>query len=189
MKKMLPLLIVLILATGAFAQQSLGDIARQARAKKRPNATTVRFDDETNVRGTTGQISVVGQEKPSDQSADTKAADSKASDSKDKPKMSMVDAEKQKTEEWSKKVEAQKKEVATLQRELDIVQREQRLRAANYYADAGNALRDPAKFTEDSRKEQEEIDTKKHALDAAQQKLADLQEEARRAGVPSSATN
>ena len=46
-------------------------------------------------------------------------------------------------------------------------------------------LRDQAKFAEDSRKEQDEMNAKKQALDTAQQKLADLQEQARKAGMPS----
>jgi hypothetical protein len=46
-------------------------------------------------------------------------------------------------------------------------------------------LRDQAKFAEDGRKEQDEINTKKQALDAAQQKLEDLQERARKSGLPS----
>ena len=70
-----------------------------------------------------------------------------------------------------------------MQRELDIAQREAKLRAAALYGDAGTMLRDQAKFAEDSRKEQDEINTKKQALDAAQQKLADLQEQARKAGL------
>ncbi len=57
--------------------------------------------------------------------------------------------------------------------------------AAAYYGDAGTMLRDQAKFAEDTRKEQDEINTKKQALDAAQQKLEDLQEQARKAGLPS----
>jgi hypothetical protein len=44
-------------------------------------------------------------------------------------------------------------------------------------------LRDQAKYAEDTRKEQDEINTKKQALDAGQQKLADLQEQARKSGI------
>ena len=69
-----------------------------------------------------------------------------------------------------------------MQRELDIAQREAKLRAATFYGDAGAQLRDSAKFGEEMRKTQEEMDTKKQALDAANQKLSDLQEEARKAG-------
>jgi hypothetical protein len=63
------------------------------------------------------------------------------------------------------------------------MQREQKLRAAAYYGDAGTMLRDSAKYTEESKKQQDEIDAKKQALDAAQQKLADLEEQARKAGM------
>ena len=63
-------------------------------------------------------------------------------------------------------------------------QSEARLRAAAYYGDAGTMLRDQAKYAEDTRKSQAEIDGKKQALDAAQQKLSDLQEQARKAGLP-----
>jgi len=45
-------------------------------------------------------------------------------------------------------------------------------------------LRVPLDFRDESRKTQGEIDVKKQALDTAQQKLADLQEEGRRAGMP-----
>ena len=81
-------------------------------------------------------------------------------------------------------IAAQKREILQLQRELDVAEREAKLRAAAFYADAGVRLRDSAKFDEDTRKEQAEIDSKKQALEAANQKLADLQETARKAGVP-----
>ena len=66
------------------------------------------------------------------------------------------------------------------------MERESRLRAAAYYADAGVMLRDQAKFAEDSRKSQDEINGKKQALEAAQQKLGDMQEQARKAGLGNS---
>ena len=72
-----------------------------------------------------------------------------------------------------------------MQRELDIAERESRLRAAAYYGDAGTMLRDQAKFADDTRKEQDEINTKKQSLGAAQKKLEDLQELARKSGMPS----
>src|SRR5262249_90407 len=90
---------------------------------------------------------------------------------------------KLKAEDWNKKIEAQRNEIILLQRELEVAQREQRLRAAAFYADAGTQLRDPAKYADDSRKEQEQIDTKKQALEHAQEKMADLQEQARKAGA------
>jgi len=44
-------------------------------------------------------------------------------------------------------------------------------------------LRDQGKFAEDTRKEQDEINSKKQALDTAQKKLDDLQEQARKSGM------
>ncbi len=223
MKKFLPLVVMCLFAASALAQQSLGDIAREIRAKKRAGSPAVRLDDDTTSRKagpeptsapstTTAAATPPADAKSADdKSADAKPADDKSADAKPaddksadaKPadanpadaakekeaaKKDSAETKKQKNEEIKKKIDAVKQEIAILQRELDVAQREGRLRAAAYYADAGTMLRDQTKFAEDSRKEQAEIDTKKEALASAQQKLADLQEEARRAGLPASTT-
>jgi hypothetical protein len=176
MNRLYLLLVTLVFTAGAAAQQSLGDVARQARAERKAPAT-MRFDDDYLRRSSSGLVSTVGQDT-------TKEADQtgKAPEGKDQDKKQ---TEKSKSEDWTRKVDDQKKEIATLQRELDILQREQRLRAAAFYGDAGTQLRDQGKFAQDSRQEQEQIDAKKQALDTAQQKLGDLQEQARKAGAPS----
>lgn len=189
MKPLFLSLTVLVLSAVAIAQQSLGDVARKARAQQKTSAN-MTFDQDSMSRPS-GVVSTVGQEKQedaTDKSADAKGQDGKAEgakaddkDAKDKDKK----PEKAKSEDWTKKIEDQKKEIATVQRELDILQREQRLRAAAFYGDAGTQMRDQAKFAQESRQEQEQIDSKKQALDAAQQKLADLQEQARKAGASS----
>jgi hypothetical protein len=187
MKPILLSLTVLVLSAAATAQQSLADVARKTRAQQKP-AANMTFDQDSMSRPS-GVVSTVGQDKekpeaqPVDKSADSKGDEAKSTDAKadDKDKK----PEKAKAEDWTKKIEDQKKEIATLQRELDIVQREQRLRAAAFYADAGTQMRDQAKFAQESRQEQEQIDSKKQSLDAAQQKLADLQEQARKAGASS----
>lgn len=189
MKPISLFLTVLVLSAAAVAQQSqsLGDVARKARAQQQKNSASMTFDQD-NMHAPSGVVSTVGPEKPesesTDKSADNKDQEAKSSDAKsdDKDKKPQ---EKAKSDDWAQKIEGQKKEIATLQRELDILQREQRLRAAAFYGDAGTQLRDQKKFADDSRNEQEQIDTKKQALDAAQQKLADLQEQARKAGVSS----
>jgi hypothetical protein len=170
MKRFLPICIVL-LSAGACAQQSLGEVARQNRMKKKPTAT-VRLNDDNMPR------TLLTNPEPEP----AKAADKQPGD-KDTAKK--ADAVAPKSDKLGDQVKAQKDEIAKLQRELDIVQREQRLRAAAFYADAGTQLRDQTKFAEDSRKEQAEIESKKQALDAAQQKLADLEEMARKAALPS----
>jgi hypothetical protein len=186
MKPLFLFLTVLVLSAAVIAQQSLGDAARKARAQQKP-AASVSIDQDSMAR-TSGVVSTVGQDKSdagqTDQAADANAngQDVKGNDKDAKDKKS---AEKAKADDWNKKIDDQKKEIATLQRELDIVQREQRLRAAAFYGDAGTQMRDQAKFAQDSRQEQEQLDSKKQALDAAQQKLSDLQEQARKAGASS----
>lgn len=170
-------------AVWAQQQQSLGDIARQNRAQKKGTAA-VRLNDDNMPRTLTANA---------DENAPAKTDDKTAKDAKDKDKDKDQDkdqgksAAKSSSEQIVKAVDAQKQEISRLQRELDVAQREQRLRAAAFYGDAGTMLRDQAKYTEDSRKLQDEIDGKKQALDAAQKKLADLQEQARKAGLSSTA--
>ncbi|HEX7285879.1 MAG TPA: hypothetical protein VF532_06825 [Candidatus Angelobacter sp.] len=175
MKKYLPILVLMLFAAGAWAQ-SVGEVARQNRMKKKPSAS-VRLDDDNMPR-----TLLANAEPEPAKDADKQAADK----DKDKDKDKKADSGAAKNDKLTDQIKAQKDEIAKLQRELDIVQREQRLRAAAFYADAGTQLRDQTKFAEDSRKEQAEIDGKKQAIDAAQQKLADLQEQARKAGLGSS---
>jgi|SRR6185312_23137 len=186
MKSFFAVLITLLLGASAFGQQSLGEIARQNRNKKKPSSVVKLSDD--NMSRT---IAPDTQDAKSGDDATAASADKdkNAAAAKDKEaKTNPAEAEKDKKEQIQKGIDAQKKEIADLQHELDILQREQKLRAAAYYGDAGTMLRDSAKFAEDSKKQQEDIDAKKQALDAAQQKLSDMQEQARKAGMGASAT-
>jgi len=170
-------IIMTVMACGAMAlaQQSLGEAARQARSEKHPVAT-IRMEGQS-LPQFSDQATPDDTKKNTGQGVDAKAGDNK------EPKKSTTEQLKDKADSWNKKIDAQKKEIVTLQREMDILLREQRLRAAAYYGDAGTRLRDSGKYTEDSRKEQEDIDSKKQALQAAQDKLADLIERARKDGV------
>jgi len=184
MKKLFLFVVMSLFAVAAVAQQSLGDVARANRAKKHASATT-KLDDDSFARSTAPAAEPAAKPDTDAKKTDDKTTDGKDADAKD-AKKDAAEAQKQKNDQLKGQIDAQKKEIATLQRELDIAERESRLRAAAYYADAGVMLRDQAKFAEDSRKAQSEIDTKKQALSAAQEKLADLQEQARKAGLPSS---
>jgi hypothetical protein len=182
MKKLLLLAIMSMFAAAAVAQQSLGDVARANRATKRATATTNLSDDNFARSNAPSAEPAAKSDTDSDAS---KSDEKKDAASKDASKPA-AEAQKRKDDRLTAQIDAQKKEIATLQRELDIAEREAKLRAAAYYADAGVMLRDQAKFGEDSRKAQAEIDTKKQALSAAQEKLTDLQEQARKAGLRSS---
>jgi hypothetical protein len=73
-----------------------------------------------------------------------------------------------------------------LTREVDVANREYRLRAAAFYADAGNRLRNAGAWDKEDAQHKEQMADKQKKLDDAKTKLEDLQEHARRAGVPSS---
>ena len=177
MKTLFAVLITIFLCAGAIAQQSLGEIARQNRNKKKPTST-INLSDDNMPR------TIAAEAAPAKEAADADEKSGKEAESQDKkaePKP--AEAAKQKKEEIQKNIDSEKKEIADLQRELDIDQREQKLRAAAYYGDAGTMLRDSAKYTEENKKQQDDIDAKRQAIDAAQQKLADLEEQARKAGM------
>lgn len=194
MTKKLFLILAMCLFASAMFAQSLGDVARANRAKKHSNAGETKLDDDSMPHSISTATSTPDSDKKDDKKSDdkdaaakdkdsdAKSADAKEGDAKD-GKKDATDAKKQKSDELQKQIAEETKEIATLQRELDIAQREARLRAAAYYGDAGTMLRDQAKYADDTRKSQAEIDGKKQALDAAQQKLSDLQEQARKAGL------
>ena len=64
--------------------------------------------------------------------------------------------------------------------------REYRLRAAAMYADVGNRLRNSVSWDKEDREYKQQIAEKEKAVADAKQKLDDMQESARKAGVPSS---
>ncbi|HEV2114733.1 MAG TPA: hypothetical protein VGR48_01830, partial [Terriglobales bacterium] len=89
-------------------------------------------------------------------------------------------------QQWKQRFADQKQQISLLEREIDVMQREYRLRAAAYYADAGNALRNQADWAKQDREYREKLDAKQKHLDEAKQKLENMQEQARREGMPGS---
>jgi hypothetical protein len=87
-------------------------------------------------------------------------------------------------DQWKKRIADQKEAVDLASRELDVMQREYRLRAAAMYADAGNRLRNAGTWDKEDKTYKEQIEAKEKSVETAKQQLADLQEKARRAGVP-----
>lgn len=194
---------VVILLAGIAAAQSVADVARQTRKQnaKKPAAKVFTNDDLP----TNAPISVTGQTPASDEDSakpgdggDAATADNadktdaaKADAGKDKPKTDeekKTFAEKRDAaiQQWKQRFAAQKEQISLLEREIDVMQREYRLRAAAYYADAGNALRNQAPWAQQERDYREKLDLKLKKLDEAKQKLEDMQDQARREGMPSS---
>lgn len=192
-----------LLLTAAWAQSdSLGDYARQVRKHKAQKpAAAKQFDNDNLPRR--DKLSVVGPA-PAESDAKPAETDSAAADDdsaqSDKPeakdqaagqkaedKPGEAEAQRQKFyEEWKKRIVEQKGTVDLTTRELDVAQREYRLRAAAFYADAGNRLRNAGAWDKEDAQFKQQIADKQKAVDDAKRKLEDLQEEARKAGVPSS---
>ena len=170
--------------------QSLGDYARKVHkdtgatgaAKAKPKV----FDNDTLPKD--DKLSVVGQRSAdagsaapeADKSAETKDAASPAAPSDDEQAKKQAE-----WKAWQEKLSAQKDQIDLSARELDVMQREYQLRAAAIYADAGNRIRNSAQWDTQDADYKQKIADKQKAIDDAKQKLEGMQEDARKAGVPS----
>jgi len=201
----------LVVSSGAQSQnQSLGEYARGVKKTKPAQASPAKpkvYDNENLPTGAT--LSVVGtasqDASPVDAKVETKAdanaksadpskaapkangADEKKQEAQIKPGQSLEDR-KQALDAWQKKLDGQKDKVSLASRELDVLQREYQLKVSEFYSDATHRVQNPnALFDEDSKYKQQIADKQK-AVDDAKSQLTDMQDEARRAGAPSSIT-
>ncbi len=176
MKRTLCLILgMAVIATVAMAQ-SLGDVARKQRQEKKPPAARVYTNDDL---PTNAPINVGSS--PAAEKSDSKVAEKTATPGSPE-EIAKLSAS------WRAKLDEQKKAIAMLERELDVTQREYRQRVAEFYWDAGTRLRDDRKWADNERKYQADLADKQKQVADARQKLDDMREEARKAGVPSSAT-
>jgi hypothetical protein len=187
---------VLVSLAGAQSSESLGDYARSVR-KEEKKGSAKKYDNDN--LPATDKISVVGNAQPETDNGDANAAsttdgnaaqpgDTSAGATPDaqpgaekKPEVSDV---QKVNDDWKKKIDEQKAKVDLLSREMDVTQREYRLRAAAFYADAGNRLRNQGGWDKEDTQYKQQLAQKQKALDDAKKALADLQEQARKAGVP-----
>ncbi len=158
------------IVTCAGAQESLGELARQQRQLKRPSSARVITNDDIGMAAAPAPEAAA--EAKGEKSDKAEAAAVPSAD--DKAKLAAS---------FKAKEDEQKKNITQLERELDVAQREYRLKVAVYYADVGNNLRDSKKWAEEDRKQRAELEDKQKTLADAKQKLADIQEQARKAGV------
>ncbi|HLJ87466.1 MAG TPA: hypothetical protein VKZ53_11635 [Candidatus Angelobacter sp.] len=154
---------------------SLGELARKSRSAKKANPSARVIDNDV----MPAKLPVADSSDPKDAKKDDSAAPAGA-DKKDDDKKKAADGIKA-------KVEDQRKEIAQLEHEVDLLERESRVRAAGFYSDPSRSAGGDTKYAEDVRKAQQDIDTKKQSLVTAKQKLDDLQEQARKAGISSAA--
>jgi uncharacterized low-complexity protein len=177
---------------------SLGDYARKVHKDPSTVAKPKVYDNDNLPKD--NKLSVVGPAPAVDadsvaasdksSSADSKAPAEKAADGKAVAKP-IDDEQARKQAEWKGwqgKISGEKDQIDMTSRELDVTQREYQLRAAAIYADAGNRMRNAAAWDKEDADYKQKIADKQKTLDELKQKLNDLQDQARKAGVPASMT-
>lgn len=191
---MLIIIGVVIAAPACFAQSSLGEVAREKRKDKQAEPAPKRVYDNDNLPAQE-HINVVGKQSapistldnPETANADTSISENKTTDQKTvltvDPGQPVEDRQAA-YDEWKKKISDQKDTIKLLEREYDVLQREYRLRAAAMYADAGNRLRNSTAWDKEDRDYKNRIEAKQKDLERAKQQLSDMQEDARKAGIP-----
>ncbi len=177
------LFLAALVALPAAAQESLADAARAAQKNKRPRPANEIVYTNDNIPET-GMVSTVGEAPaPAAETGDKAKAGEKAGA---KDQAASAEDQKKLEEEWRKKFADARNELALLQREYDIAQKEHQLQAAVFYADAGTRLRNDRQWADQERDFQATMAAKKAKIDAQKQKIDDLTEELRKAGLPSS---
>ncbi len=186
-----------VAAPGIAQDDSLAAQARQAR-KNKPTTQTRTFDNDN--LPTEDKLSVVGTPQPapltpaqaglnvSDVSAADAAKAQAANAPADKTVAPKSEAAKQQAQwtQWKDRIVGQKEAIDHAQSDLDLADREYRVHLAEYYSDVTNRLYNGGQWDKKDAEYKAQIDAKKKAVDDAKQKLEDMQEEARKAGVPAS---
>jgi hypothetical protein len=168
--------------------QPLGDYARKVHkdtdaAKAKPKV----FDNDNLPKD--DKLSVVGQQPTDESGAAPSDSAAKSGTDKDAAKPATAADDEQAKKQaawkgWQDKLSGQKEQIDLASRELDVLQREYQLRAAEMYADVGNRLRNSAQWDKQEAEYKQKIADKQKAVEDGKQKLEDMQEDARKAGVP-----
>ena len=181
------------------AGQSLGEYARQVRKEPDGKPKKKVFDNDNLPKE--DKLSVVGnapapgaeaaapaESKPAETANAAPGGQPKAEAGAPPADTSKMDQGQKEAawKQWGDRIAQQQQTIDLLTRELDVVQREYQIRAAAMYGDVGNRLRNSADWDKQDAQYKQQIADKQKALDDAKQKLEDLREEARKAGVPSS---
>ena len=179
---------------------SLGDYARSVK-KNKPEAKktaskvydndTLPRDSSLSVVGSPSEASLNADKEKSPEStanADEKAKAKKKAEESAQIKPGQSPEERQKAiDSWKQKLDDQKAKVDLLSRELNVLTREHQIKTCEFYANTALRVQNPNAFEEEDAKYKKDIAEKQKSVDDAKSKLNDLQEEARKSGVPNSA--
>jgi len=189
------------LASAQTQTQPLGDYARAAKKAKASTAAkeSAKLYDNDNLPRTTS-ISVVGETSPNanaDQSSasaekvpdGTPKQDAESSDKKKEPEIKpgqSVDERQRALDAWKDKLTGEQEKISKLSHDLDLAKREYDIKAAEFYANTAERTQNPNAFREQDDKYKQEIADKQKLMDDEKAKLSEMQDDARKAGAPSS---
>lgn len=156
----------LLLTLGAHLDaQSLGDVARAPQQSKQQSGTPATKKVYTNEDLKSGSSSEESAEPLSQPSADKHEAKTQ-----DQPAQQFT------PEQWKALIQAQKDKIADLQQKIDKAQARVHYVQSDLYYNG-------VQHNEREKRYQEQIDRAKSVLDQEKQKLAEMQEAARQAGM------
>lgn len=189
------ILVGLLAGVAAAQNDSLAEVARQHRKQKEAKPVAVRevFTNDNLPR--TETISTVGApaiepdgSTPPQTPADPTAGQPAAKDGKPaEAKIGDSAAQRQKAwEVWRDKISKQKENVDQLQKDADEAAKDNQMRANTYIGSAQSRIFGGATEAKAEIAGKEQMEQRKKAIEAARQKLDEMQEEARRTGLPSS---
>jgi hypothetical protein len=155
---------VLVVATHG---QSLGDVARQQRAKENVRTSHAKVVTDEDIPSHPEVESSEKNEDASNQNDETSAGPETSSESVN-----------QKAEQWRARIQAQKNNVAALQSQVD------RQNASIHFVEA-NAYSNGVQYNQHQLRKQQEARQMQKQLDEQKKKLEDMQDAARREGFGS----
>jgi hypothetical protein len=167
----------------AVPEPSLGSYARSVRKEKKAE-TAKEFDNDNLPKD--DKLSVVGATPAGSPPADNAQPSSGTPGAPQTQPGQTSDQRQIVYDQWQQRITGQQQQIDLLSRELDVAQREYKLRAAEMYGDAGARLRNEGTWDKEDADYKAKIAEKQKAVDNAKQAMTDMQEEARKAGVPTS---
>jgi hypothetical protein len=162
--KIIAIAVVISFAVAASHAQSLGDVAREQRQKQAKDAHTAH--------------KVVTNEDIPEQ-PESVSTTSVSTDEHETTPPSAATNDTHAGEQWKAKIETQKNSVASLQSQID------KLNASIHFA-GPNCVANCVQYNERQIQKQDEVQRMQKQLDEQKQKLDDMQESARKAGLGSS---
>jgi predicted RNase H-like nuclease (RuvC/YqgF family) len=160
----------LFVVAGCYAQ-SLGDVARAQREKQ------AQADQGKDKDATAKHKVITNEDMP--ESVEPASSTSVSTDKHDAAPATSAANDSHSAEQWKSKIEAQKSSVASLQSQIDS------LNSSIHFA-PGNCVANCVAYNEQQVNKQEEVERMQNQLNEQKQKLEDMQESARKAGLGSS---